>query len=43
MNAWRAPERIRQAHLPDEVSNFRRQPRPSLFTLPTHYEWAPLE
>ena len=35
MNAWRSPERIRQAHLPDEVSNFARHSRPSRSTLPT--------
>jgi hypothetical protein len=37
MDAWCSPERIRQAHLPDEVSNFARHFRPSrptLFTLP---------
>src|SRR5947208_40821 len=35
MNPWRSPERIRQAHLPDEVSNFTRHSRPSWPTLPT--------
>jgi hypothetical protein len=29
MDAWCSPERIRQAHLPDEVSNFARHFRPS--------------
>ena len=35
MDAWCSPERIRQAHLPDEVPNFTRHFRPSRFTLPT--------
>src|ERR1019366_2965188 len=29
MDAWGSPERIRQAHLPDEVSNFARHFKPS--------------
>lgn len=29
MDAWCSPERIRQAHLPDEISNFTRHFRPS--------------
>ena len=35
MDAWCSPERIRQAHLPDEVSNFTSYFRPSRLTLPT--------
>jgi hypothetical protein len=37
MDAWCSPQRIRQTHLPDEVSNFTRHFRPSrpiLSTLP---------
>ena len=37
MDAWRSPELIRQAHFPDEISNFTghfRPSRPTLFTLP---------
>lgn len=33
MNAWCSPERIRQAHLPDALSNFMRRFRPSRPTL----------
>ena len=35
MDAWCSPERIRQAHLPDEVSYFTSHFRPSRLTLPT--------
>jgi hypothetical protein len=37
MDAWRSPEGIRPAHLPDEISNFTSHFQPSrstLFTLP---------
>ena len=35
MDAWCSPERIRQADLPDEVSNFMRHLRPSRATQST--------
>ena len=34
MDAWCSPERVRQAHPPDEVSNITRHLRPSGPTLP---------
>jgi len=37
MDAWCSPERIRQAHLPDEVSNFTPS-RPGLSTFPIQAE-----
>ena len=35
MDPWRSPERIRPAHLPDEVLNFTSHFRPSRPTRPT--------